>query len=119
MGLTNTELQYMRDAIGQLMPDVCNILSVTNTPDGYGGVTQTWGTASANVKCRLDVKSGNIATTGGAIQEYVSYMLSLPYDTVIDFTNQVEINGSTYAVTDVNDNQSWNAVKRVSLEWVA
>jgi hypothetical protein len=114
--LTNSDLAYMRDAIEQLLPDVCNILTVTNAPNGQGGVTETIGTASANIACRLDMSGGREPTQGGAVQQFTSYMLSIPYNTTIDFTNRVEIDSVVYAVTSINDGQSWAAVKRVTLE---
>ena len=116
--LDTSALTYMRESVELLMPDVCNVLAVTEVNNGQGGITETWGTAYSNVKCRLDMKSGNMPVVGGAVQQFTSYMLSLPYDTVIDATSRVEIDSVTYAVTSINDGQSWNVVKRVTLEAV-
>lgn len=118
MTITSAEIAIMRDTIELLLPDTCNILSVTTSPDGMGGVTQTWGTASSNVSCRLDMKSGRELVTGGALQPYTSYKLSLPYDATIIEGNRVVHNSITYAVTSVNNAQSWQAVTRVDLEVV-
>jgi head-tail adaptor len=116
MALTDSELTAMRDAIGQLLPQSCNILSVTLTPDGQGGNTETWGTASASVDCRLDVISGTEQVTGGGLQPYTKVMLSLPYDTDIDTDNRVELGSNTYAVLTANIDQAWIAVRRCELE---
>jgi len=113
--IDSTMLSAMRSAIGELLPDTCSIITVTRTPDGMGGQTETFGTASAS--CRLDVISGMETVIGGALQPYVRTMLSLPYDTTITEANRVVHGGVTYAVTaPPNSDQSWIAVKRVTLE---
>lgn len=119
--LTNSELAYMREAIGQLMPDTCNLLTATNTPDGAGGVTTSWGTAFASVACRMDYTSGNRADeslTAFSVRPYSGFMLSVPYNTTIGTEYRVEHGGFTYNVQAVNTDQSWIAVKRVVLERV-
>lgn len=114
--IDTTMLAAMRSAIAELLPDTCAILSPTNTPDGFGGVTVTWGTATASVACRLDMKQGREAVTGGAVQPFTSYTLSLPWDTTINESWRVLVSSVTYSVTSVNNGQSWQAVKRCDLE---
>ena len=121
MGLTATELSVMRSSIALLMPDTCNVVSITNAPDGEGGVTQTRGPTGTSIACRLDVKQGNTTgeqVTGGAIQPYISYMLSLPYDSTVAPSDLIEHGGVDYMVKTINRNQSWKAVVRVELERV-
>lgn len=109
-------LAAMRSAIAELLPDTCAILSITSTPDGMGGQTETRGTATASIAFRLDVVSGREQISGGALQAFTSYKGSLPYDAVITTGNEILHNGISYAVTAVNTGQSWSAVKRVDLE---
>src|SRR5688572_11073600 len=111
-------LAQMRSTIsGEMLPDTCNIVTITNAPDGEGGVTETRGTIGTAIACRLDVKRGREEVTGGAIQPYIKTMLSLPYDTTITEAHRVEHGGLTYAViAPSNSDQSWIAVKRVELE---
>ena len=109
-------LSAMRTAINSLLPDVCNICSITHTPDGQGGWTDPRGTIGTAIACRLDVIQGREQVTGGAVQPYTSYTLSLPYDTVVLPTYIIEHNSVDYAVKPSNVNQSWIAVKRVELE---
>lgn len=119
--ISNNELVSMRDAIETLLPDTCNILEATNTADGYGGVTQSWGTTSASVACRLDIvnrRSSAQNIQGASLREYQETILSLPYDTTISNNNRVEHGGFTYNVTENNTDQSWISVKRVTLERV-
>jgi head-tail adaptor len=116
--LTASELSAMRSTIAELLPDTCTILSPTSTPDGYGGVTTAWGTATASVACRLDMKQGREQTSGGAVTPFTSYTLSLPYDATISATWRVVVSSVTYAVTSVNSGQSWVVVTRCDLERV-
>ena len=116
--IDSTMLAAMRDAIAELLPDTAMILSVTNTPDGMGGQTQTWGTATASVAFRLDMQTGSEMVSGGALEPFTKYKGSLPYDTTVNATDRIVHNGNTYAVTGINNDQSWIAVRRVDLEKV-
>ena len=116
--LSSQDLQYMRDSIALLFPDTCNILSVTETADGFGGVSQSWGTASASVSCRLDIVPTQTEeqVNGASLRNFQETVLSIPYSTSIAVTNRVEHGGYTYNVIATNTDQSWIAVKRATLE---
>lgn len=118
--LDTTMLAAMREAIGQMLPDTCTILSVTYTPDGMGGQTEAWGTVSTSVPCRVDLMTNamNEMVKGAAVNAYPQYMLSVPYDTTIAVENRILHNGITYAVVKINTSQSWKAVGRAVLELV-
>ena len=121
IGLTARELAQMREDINDLLESTnttCDILSVAYTSDGEGGMTETWGTATANVHCRIDYRTGSELLTGGAIQPYNKAVLSIPYNTAINSTNRVKSGGYIWAVKSINDGQSWMAVKRAELERV-
>jgi hypothetical protein len=108
-------LSAMRSAIGELLPDTGQVISITNVSDGEGGQISSRGTTTA-VNCRVDYVNGIEQKTGGALQPYSKIMLSIPYDTTITEENEFLHNGTTYAVKSVNDDQSWIAVKRCELE---
>ncbi len=112
--LSAADLEYMRNSTERLMPDSCNFVSITNTPDGEGGVAQARGTVGTSI-CRLDVVSGREQVTGGAIQPYISYVMSLPYDTTLQADYIIEHSGADYAVKSINLGQSWKVVVRVEL----
>ena len=109
-------LAAMRSAISELLPDTCNIVSITNTADSEGGWTEARGTTGTAIACRMDVSQGREQVTGGAVQPYTTYMLSLPYDATVAPANIIEHSSVNYAVKSVNRNQSWKAVVRVELE---
>lgn len=101
--LTQCEIDDLRtEFIVQAMPDTCHILSRTLSVDTMGAPVETWGTASYNVPCRLDHVKGGEAITGGAIQPFYSYMLTLPFGTGITSLNRVKHDAITYAVKSVS-----------------
>jgi hypothetical protein len=110
------ELEAMQLAINGLLPDVCNILSLTKTPNGRGGVTESWGTASENVSCRLDFISGSESTVAMSNQPFTRWIMTLPYSTGVVPTNRIVHNSLTYNVIAINADTSWIASKRVLLE---
>ena len=118
IGLPARELDQMRADIEDLLPDTCDILSVAYTADSEGGFAEAWGTATANVPCRIDFRSGTERLSGGAIQPYSKALLSVPYNTTISLTNRVKSGDYVWSILSLNDGQSWQAVKRAELERV-
>ena len=116
IGLTTAELAQIRSDIADLLPDTGHILSLTQVSDGQGGFTDTWGTATANVACRVDAQSGKEALESAAIQPFHRYMLTVPYDTTITTANRFYHSTTTYNIISVNDDQSWKGDKRAVLE---
>lgn len=97
------------------LPDTCDILSLTRSRGSMGDFTETWGTASANVPCRLDHRSGNEVSIGTALQPVYSYVLTLPWNTTVTAANRIKHAGQTYSVKSVSFG-SLNACLRCELE---
>ena len=115
--LTDAELDGIRAAIEELLPDTCNILSVTHASDGQGGMNDTWGTATASAACRLDqAKPGGETVFGAMIQPFHGYVLTLAHDTTITTSNRVACNGQTFNVVSVDLAKSWDGSRRAYLE---
>ena len=117
MTLSNNDLDYMRDSIEQLLPDTCHIMSNSGTADGMGGYTDSWGTATASVACRLDTQNGNYKDANGGIISYQKLVFTLPQATAITSGNRIVYNATTYNVSSVNVG-SWLACKRAEVELV-
>lgn len=115
IGLSTRELTDIRATIEDLLPGTCDIITVTNTVDGYGGYTT--GTSSAGTAaCRLDPIKGEEVTAGGEVMPFFRYVLTLPHDTTITTENQVEIDSDIYNVHSIDDNKSYKGSVRVILE---
>jgi hypothetical protein len=117
--LTDPELESIRSAIESLLPDTCNILSVTRTSDGQGGWTETWGTATASAPCRLDVaRPGGEQVFGASVQPFTGYVLTLAHDETITTAHRVSCNSQTFSVVSVDLAKSWDGSRRAYLEIV-
>jgi SPP1 family predicted phage head-tail adaptor len=117
--LTSSELAEIRSAINELMPDTCTLLTRTDTSDGEGGFTESWGTASANVPCRLDSMRNvraNEQLGAGAIMPFHTFVLTLPYTTTITEQYRVKIASDFYQVKSVDTDKSWIASVRAFVE---
>ena len=112
---TDADLTWMRATVEETMPDTCNILSVTQTSDGQGGFTETWGTATANVACRVDaqVRSDSDTVVGESERVYNRYIVTVPHDTTVTEENRIEANGFTMSVDSVDDVKSEAACLRI------
>jgi hypothetical protein len=119
--LNTKDLEYMRESVEELFPDLCNILTSTKAADGMGGVNVTWSVSSRNVPCRLDHQktlSQDEIVAGASLRPFSGYTLSLPYSEEITTNDRVTCSGITYNVVTVNTGQSWAAVRRCTLERV-
>ena len=118
--LTNAELTQMRADAASLLPDTCNILSLTTAPDGQGGQTETWGTATAGASCRLDPISnktyGFEKAVGASLKDFHGFVLTLEYDASITTANRIEKGGETYNAVSVDTEKSWPITRRVLVE---
>lgn len=115
-GLTAAELAQIRADIGELFPDTCTILSKGGTINAQGDYLDTWGTASSSVPCRVDEKTGKEVLTGGAIVPYQKVTISMAYNATITEANRIVVNGGTFSIQAVNNEQSWAGVKRIDAE---
>lgn len=114
--LTQLELDDLRDEFTvQVMPDTCHVLSRVLSVDTMGAPVETWGTASYNVPCRLDHATGSEQISGGAIQPYYHYMLTLPWGTSISSLNRVKHDSIIYSVKSVSSG-TYVACLRCELE---
>jgi hypothetical protein len=111
------EVEEIRDDLQTLLPDECNILSLTRSSDGQGGWSEAWGTATLLVSCRLDFIGGGESITNSALQPYTRAIVTLPQDTTISAQNRIEHNGNVYSVQSVNLG-SWLGVKRAMVQKV-
>jgi hypothetical protein len=110
------ELAGMRAEINHLLPDTCTILSVTRTSNGSGGFTESMGTVSAGVACRLDFMSGSEAIVAQALTPLSRWELTVPTGTSITQTSRILIGGNTYNVLSVDTGKSWAGCMRAVLE---
>jgi head-tail adaptor len=117
--LSTAEIAQMRTDLETLLPDTCVISTVSYASDGAGEWVPTW-TAAGTVNCRLDpvVRGFEEIVSGGAIQPFRHYMLTLPYDAPITSASRVRVGGIDYNVVGLSANNSWALDTRAKLEKV-
>lgn len=117
--LPDNELNAIRAELEALcFPSVGYLLTKTSVSDGMGGGTVTWGTVGT-VACRIDrASAGYERQSGGGIESWQGWVLSLTHDTTITEAYRVVVGSSTFAVKAVDPEKSLNAVLRVYMEQI-
>ena len=112
---TSSDLSWMQDEVEKTMPDTCNILSETQTSDGQGGFTSTWGTATASASCRIDavITSDSDTVVGMSQRIYNRYIVTFPHDTTVTQDNRLEVNSYTLAIDSIDQVKSEMTCLRV------
>ena len=121
MSLINAgDLAYMRATINEMLPDTCSLLTLSQTSDGQGGYTETWGTAAGGtaVACRVDYLNGDERVFGNTLTPYTGWIVTLPYNKTVTEQYRIQHGGTLYNVTDVDSGKSWQASVRVAVEKV-
>ena len=114
--LSTDEVTAMRVDVLRMLPGSGYILAPTETSDGQGGFTTTWGTVTATAY-RLDPLSGNRLLAGGAVQPFHAYQLTLPYNAVITTANRFKDSaGAVYSVKSVDTGKTWAVSLRAVVE---
>ena len=116
--LDTATITWMRSWVeNNVLPDTCHIMSKTLASDGMGNSVVTWGTATANVPCRLDTYGNPVeGQIGGGIEPFRQWILTIPYNETISVQNRILHDGITYEVTGVDDDKSWPVTIGVYLE---
>jgi len=70
------------------------------------------------VACRLDAQGGGESDVARSLEPYATFVLTVPHDTTLDVGYRIVHGGYTYAVTAVDDDSSWPACLRATLEWI-
>jgi hypothetical protein len=119
--LSAAELAAIRADVLTMLPDTGFVLESALTPDGMGGWTDVWGTATGGtVVYRLDPVRGQESVAGAAVQPFHTFVLTLPYNATITASNRFQAtDGSTWAVKSVDEpGKSWIASVRAYVERV-
>lgn len=119
--LTTTDLQAYSDlAVAFFMDDTCNILRKPTTPDGNGGVSNSWSAINADpIPCA-------VVDSGGAMQQLlenaqfgkVQKVVILPRETDVKDNDRIQTlsNNLYYKVITANDPQSYEVVRRATVQ---
>lgn len=104
--LTDEDLEFMRGAIAELMPDVFTVIR-PKVSACYGSFVPS-GCTAASYHGRLDWRSGREANDPLRVSSYVGYQLILPHNAGVSASDFVlDAAGRKYRVTSVDIGKSW------------
>lgn len=111
--MTDRTLAMMRAQVARVLPETVGVYSQSESVDSYGYNT-TSRSLVATVSGRIDPEPNPTATTEQGRQERLinRYVVSLPYGTDLAINYQLDINGKTYEVVQLVEDQSWRILKR-------
>lgn len=121
IGLTSEELADMRVTVLDLMPDTCTIQSVSTTKNNIGEAVRSYSNRDTSIQCRLDPLKGHkeeYGMFGGVLQSEGNFVLTVPYDQTMTTTDRVIVDGTTFEVTFVDPEKSWNVSVRAIMKEV-
>lgn len=81
------------------LPETVYVQTLTRTSDGAGGWSETWQTV-ATVRGRIVTLERYIGedVVGGAVKQIGDYIITLPVDTEVQETDQLQINSQQYKI---------------------
>lgn len=99
-----SDLKKMRADQEKLMTETVYVQSRIKVSDGAGGYTETLNTV-ATVKGRVapNSQAGREGIIGGKITPIAEYVITLPWDTEVSGSNQLQIAGTQYEVVKVEE----------------
>lgn len=81
--------QARREIERVMLPDACEIQTVTLAPDSAGGSTETWATATS-VFCQVSDLTARSAEVASKLAEVVDKEVSLPAETTVAATQRIK-----------------------------
>lgn len=110
------EIASQRAEVLRLFNDSCTITRLVETPDGQGGIDETWA-AQGTAVCRLVTNTGTTSQVGAQMLRSGDYTLTVPFDTNIAEDDKVLLasSGFTFRVLFVDDVRVWRSAIRVQV----
>lgn len=115
--LAANDLVWMRAQQERIQPGTAVISRATLNSDGMGGNTETWG-AIGTVTARLypmAQRSDREMVTGGQIVSKSRWFVTMPNGTDVQPTDRVTMEGRTFEVTFINNDESFMTALRVEV----
>ena len=113
-------ITQLQGVIARTLPDTCQVLRGTVTPDGRGGQTVIWAQHGTDVPCRVEAYMGRKGGTEADVQsrfEGITYWrLSVPAGTDVTVMDRLQIStqgNRTFEVNAVGGPVSYEVVRRV------
>lgn len=114
---TATDIAGMRETAEAAMPNTATRLTLSTASDGAGGVTETWGTASTAIPCRISSAplSARVGLEGERFTVHDLLILTIPHDQAIALTDHWVVEAITYRVMAIDDAGDWRSARRAEV----
>ena len=113
--LSASQLARMRTQASALLYSTGVLQAATLTPDGAGGVSESWAAVTGGtVACRLDPLGLTSRQNVAALREsaVAAYRLSTPHDSPLAEGQQVVVGGNTYQVLQFDVDHDQRVLRR-------
>lgn len=117
MTLLTSDLSWMRTELEKLLPESVIIYSGSVSVNSMGDPAISWN-AVGTVAGRIDPLRSTEQQTGGAVQIYNRYTLTLPYSASVNPQDRVSINSVVYNIVGLGSANSWALDKRLLVELI-
>ncbi len=113
--LTVRDLLSARMIVEEYLPDRCDIYKPVRTENVVGGESTSYPTTPtyAGVPCEIRNIFATEQDSAGKFRQQLSNDIVFPYDTDVDSTCRVDVNGTVYEVGGVTGDQT-NGTEKVA-----
>lgn len=114
---TAADLTFMRDTQELALPGTAVIQGTVSVTDGQGGYYESYagvGTVPARLYPRTS-RSYSESVAGGQIISLTTWFITMPWDTVVDARNRISMEGRTWEIVSVNNDENWRTAIRAEV----
>lgn len=115
---TDVDLTFMRETQELALPGTAVIQGTVSVSDGQGGYYESYagvGTVPARLYPQT-TRSYSEGTGGAQIISETMWFITMPWDTVVDARNRISMEGRTWEVVSVNNDENWRTAIRARVE---
>jgi len=117
--LTDAQLASLRGTVTRTLPWFATVLKNTPTRDAEDDLQDDWSTPIAIYNCDIEfVTDGREMPVGGQMVAVGSYLITLPWNAVVEPDQRLSINNRVYEINNRFDNWTDQAAVYVDAEEV-
>lgn len=111
--LSNAQVAAVQAVQNSNLPETAYVQRLTRTTDGEGGYTEAWSTQTTTTGRIGEPKGEFEKEAAGKISVGVAYVITLPSNTEVLPTDQIQINSKNYKVHWTNANKTQKTALRI------
>lgn len=114
---SDADLTFMRDTQELAMPGTAVIQGTVSASDGQGGYYESYagvGTVPARLY-PVNRRSYHEGVGGAQVISETAWHITMPWDTVVDARNRISMEGRTWEIVSVNNDENWRTAIRAEV----